>query len=257
MATGRTTPKHTRAYYDGFDFTGMSRTFGGLAATFEEAELTAPMGDAMRGYLPNHPMLTPGTLNVVLDNTATVGAHIAANTAGGSHVFTVAIGIRAAPAAGDPAYTGRFLQDAYTPLIASGAITADIPFGAWDAAELINYARPWGVVSHAAGAETAVNGSTGLDDNGAATTKGAYAVLHVIDGDGTATVSIEGAATNSDAAFDAAGDLITFAEADGTSPGPQIVALAPSASVFRYTRWQIAFNTATTMTFMLVFVRGN
>ena len=46
----------------------------------------------------------------------------------------------------------------------------------------------------------------------AASSSGGFGVLHVLSGDGTATLSIQAASENTDAAFDAAGDLLAFDE---------------------------------------------
>ena len=53
MATGRTLQKWVRAYIDGYDMSGYSRSAGVLGWNYNEADLTCQMSDAAMGYLPN------------------------------------------------------------------------------------------------------------------------------------------------------------------------------------------------------------
>ena len=80
-------------------------------------------------------------------------------------------------------------------------------------------------------------------------------MYQVFAGDGTATISVEDATTNSDANF-AALTGATSGEIDFSTPTAGIVAIGRTATVRRYLRWQISLNTATTVTFALAFVRA-
>ena len=73
--TGRTVQKHYRVYADGYNLSGMARTIGPIGVTYDEADLTAYMGDTVKGYLRNHAQSDLGALNAVFDNTATTGIH--------------------------------------------------------------------------------------------------------------------------------------------------------------------------------------
>jgi hypothetical protein len=252
MATGRTVNRWARVYADGYDLSGYTRTIGPLAWEFGEADVTAPMSDGVRGYLPDTPTVSIGAINAVYDNTATSGLQAVMGGAGVARILMVPIGIRAAPAAGDPVFCGAFLQNDYMVTEDGGAMVANLQFGAWDASALINYNKPWGVLVHALSAATGANSGTGIDDRGAATTAGGYMVYQVTAGNGTATISIDDSADNS-----------SFTALSGATTGSincavvqkGIIALGITATVRRYLRWQIALGTATTVTFATAFIR--
>jgi hypothetical protein len=166
------------------------------------------------------------------------------------------IGIRAAPAAGDPVFVGVFQQGAYKLVEEEGAAILNIPFSGWNINNLISYDKPWADLVHAHGAETAVNSGTADVDGAASSSKGGYGVLQVFAGNGTCTFSIEHSGTNTDGAFDSAGDLLAFDTTDATVPRAEIKSLGKTATVNRYLRWQISLGTATTVTFAIAFVRG-
>lgn len=257
MATGRTVARWARFYADGYDLSGYARTLGTLGQEFD-APLGAALSDEVQGALIGQGSLSIGTLNAFLDNTATSGLHVVANGAGARRVVMIPLGIRAAPAAGDPAFMGEFEQLAYFASPEQGGyVGVSIPFGQADAvAAHLAYQKPWGTLLHAKGAETAVNTSTGIDDNGAQTTRGGYLCYQAFAADGTATIKIQDASTNSDGSFgDLSGATSGVIDASST-PKSGIVALATTATVKRYLRWQIVLGTATTVTFALAFVRG-
>jgi len=255
MATGRTVSKYARVYMDGYDLSGYTRSIGPLDITFDE-ESGVTYGDPVTGAYAGHGMVSPGPLNGVFDNTATIGLHAAASGAGVKRDVLVALGIQSAPTEGDPAFMCEALQGAYKAEPAGGSLVgASIPFGPYSVtASTLLYARPWGYLEHALAAETAANTATGLDHTGAATAAGGYMMYHVTAGDGTCTLKIQDAATNLDGSF---GDLVSSGEIDASgAPLSGVVALGTTAAVKRYTRWQLSLNTATTVTFVLGFVRG-
>jgi len=251
MATGRTLQKWVRIYAGGYELCSDARSIGPLIWQYDIADLTT-MCDEVRGGLPVHARLGIGVLNGVMDNTAS-HLHDLPITSG-SHVVMIPIGIRAAPAAGDPVYNGRFYIDGYESTDDGGASVVNVPFGDWDVANLINYSKPWGILIHPLGAETAVNTAIGIDDRGAATALGGYMVYQVTAGNGTATIKVQDAATNTNPSFSdltgATSGVITAAA--GVSG---LVAIGVTADVRRYLRWQIVLGTATTVTFVVAFVR--
>jgi len=257
MATGRTVPKWIRFYMAGYDMSGYSRTVGPLKWEYEEVELTAQMGDAVKGYLPGRASISCGTLNGVFDSTATSGLHVIASTVATSEVVMIPIGIRAAPAAGDPVFMGEFVQLGYHAEESGGAIFANVPFGEWDVANLLSHHRskPWGILIHALAARTAANTAVGIDDYGAATALGGYMMYQVTAGNGTATIKMQDAATNSNVSFaDITG--ATSGELDCSAVQKGIVDLTATRDVRRYLRWQLTLGTATTLTFALAFMRS-
>lgn len=251
MATGRTVLKHIRVYVAGYDLSGYTRSPGPLVWQYDEADLTGI--EEIKGYLPDKATVTPSALNGILDNTDTVGLHEIIKTPGSSRVVMIPVGIRTAPAQGDPVFVGQYQQQTYM-LEGDTAAYINATFDEWDAAGMIAYDNPWGVLLHAKSAVTAVNSATGVDDNGASTTQGGYMVYQVFAGDGTATILTQHASTNSDGSF-AALSGATTGVIDCSSPTAGIVAISKTATVNRYLRWQITLGTATTVTFALGFVR--
>jgi len=251
--TGRTAAKFARFYMNGYDVSGHTRTFGPLVWTYDE-QGDAALSDEIKNYLAGHPMLSVGELNGFFDNTATTGLHIIASGAGVKRTVMCPIGMRAAPAAGDPVWCGEFTQLGYQEA-GEGIVGVNIPFGGWDNTGATKaYEQPWGVLLHANSAATAANSTTGAGiNNGAASAKGGYLAYQVFSGDGTATISIDDSADDSSyLALSGA----TSGELDCSSVQYGVVALGTTADVRQYLRWQIALNSATTVTFALAFVRG-
>ena len=252
--TGRTVNRWIRAYYDGYDVSGYTRSIGPLQLDYELPEMTC-YADAIKTYLPNHPNGSVGTLNGVLDNTAGALHALAQAGNGTSHIVTCVIGVRAEPLSGDPAFTGRFEQNSYQAVDASGAIAINAQFGMWDASNEINYANLWGMVLHANDTETTANTDVGFDnDQSAATTAfGGFFWYHLISADGSVTLSVDDAATNLNASFaplvGATSGLIAAAPAVG------IVAIGTTATVRQFLRWQLAFTGGSTATFVCGFNR--
>jgi hypothetical protein len=256
MSTGRTVSKWTRVYADGYDLSGMARAVGPLEITYDEADLTA-FADTVNGYLRNHAQVNVGTLSSVFDNTATTGIHAVMGTSGVVRTVLVALGMRGAPADGDPCFGGQFRQSGYQ-ANGEGGVMVSIPFSGWDAtAATLVYATPWGTLLHANAARTSgsgANAGTGFDNpTGGATTTGGYFLYQVLAGDGTATLSVDDSANNI-AFLPLAG--ATSGEIDCSAVQHGIVALANDADVRQYLRWQIDFNTANTVTFVSAFMRN-
>lgn len=253
MTTGRTIIKHTRIYVGGYDLSGYSRSIGPLAWSFDETDLTT-ITDAVKGILPGHAMFGVGTQNGVMDNTATSGLHtLMAAGAGSKYAVMIPIGIQAAPAQGDPAYCGEFELSSYM----SEGPYVNLQWAQPSVAgTTLAYKRPWGSLLHASGAETAVNTAVGIDDIGASSALGGYLMYQVFAGNGTATIKVQDAATNTNPSFaDITG--ATSGSVDCSTPRAGIVAIGTTAAVRRYLRWQIVLGTATTVTFALAFVRNN
>lgn len=250
---GRTVPRWVRVYMDGYDVSGYSRTIGPLKHEYEEADLTVQMSDAVMGVMPNLPSISPGTLNGVFDNTATSGLHALASPVPTSRIMTIPIGIQAAPLAGDSCFNGQFVQLGYSGELAGPSVYATVPFGEWDVENGLNYDQAWGKMVHVKAARTAANTGTHDVDGGAATAKGGYMVYHVFAGDGTATISIDDSADDSDwtALTNATTGVI-----DCSAVTKGIKQCLVGATVRQYLRWQLLKGTATTVTFAIAFVRG-
>jgi len=257
--TGRTLLKYVRVYIDGYDMSGYSRSVGPLAWEFEEVDLTCPMADAAKGYLPGQPTITPTELNGVFDNTATSGLHAVASVQNDDRVVLVAIGDRAAPVAGNPAFMGEFMQGGYHAEEDAGAVVAKVPFGPWEGSSLIDYGQPWGTLAHPnAAADSDGSDSDDFQDYGDSdgSAFGGYMVWHVTAGDGTATITMEHSTTEDDSDAAAISGLTT-GEIDCSSVQTGVaVTTSRTQQINQYTRWQISMNTATSVTFALGFVRA-
>lgn len=253
MATGRTVAKFLRCYADGYDMSGYSRSIGPLINTYDENE-DRTYGNQFVGGLPGTAMLGVGTLSAMLDNTATSGAFTVFKTTAKRDLM-VAIGIRAEPALGDPVYAGTFEQLGYMSSAGDGSVVAaDIPFANSGAQTSMLYDNPWGLLLHPKGAETGASTATGVDNvTGASTAFGGFMMYQVFAGDGTATLKVQDAGTNSDGSFS---DLLSSGSIDCSTVQHGVAVLARTATVARYTRFQIALGTATTVTFALSFHRA-
>lgn len=258
MATGRTVSKHVRIFMDGYSLACYATGIGPLANEWQTADVTT-LCDSVKGYLPNNASIKVGVLNGIFDNTATSGLHVVANGAGVTRIVSVPIGIRAAFGIGDPVFNAHAIQNSYQASEEGGAVTANVEFGEWAGnATTMLYPWPWGVVLNANTARTGANAATGGPESltGASTAFGGYMVYHVTASSNaahTATISVDDSADDS-----------TYLPLSGATTGvitvtagvSGVVALGRTATVRRYTRWQLALGTATSVTFLLSFVRA-
>jgi hypothetical protein len=197
----------------------------------------------------------------VFDNTATSGLHVIGSAIQSERVISVLIGDRAAPVAGNPVFCGQYTQLGYQAETDAGAVTATIPFGMWEAANLAGYQKPWGNVLLIKTAKTGANSSgTGVDQVGGATSKGGYMVFHVFTasaGGHTANIKVQHSVDEVDGNYGDLAGCATGVIDVGTAPISGIVKTTlHTTAVKQYLRWQIALGTATSVTFALSFVRG-
>lgn len=253
MGTGRTSLKHCRFYADGYDLSGDARDFGPLNWSFE-GEAMAGLNWDVVGSLLGQAEIQIGMLNGIF-NSDSDALHEVMNAANAERVVLAPIGIRAAPAAGDPAFCGKFAQKNYMGVPGSVMVTASMEFDKQYPASL-NYGIPWGVLLHAKGNETGVNSGTGVDGV-AATTEGGfmiYQIFSVTGASGSVVISVDDSANNSD--FLALSGATSGSISKASVPCAGIVQLGVTATVRRYLRWQIALTTLTGVNFALAFVRG-
>lgn len=250
---GRTVAKHTRVYIDGYDLSGAARDIGPLSVSFDEAELTA-MSDAVKGYLPNNAMVSAGTLNAIFDTTAN-SSHDRLQAAGVQRNVIVAIGDRAAPVIGDIAFAGQFNQREYKSDVSAGGVVMSVPLeNTIVTATQLLYPQAFGLILNNNVARTGANAGTGVGNpSDGQTLFGGWMAYQITAGNGTATLSVDDSADNS--AFSALSGATTgsITMAAGVSG---VVALGRTATVRRYLRWQLALGTATSVTFVLAFMRA-
>lgn len=256
MATGRTLARWTRFYLNGYDLSGDTRSLGPLAHAQEVEEMEA-LSWSVKGGLPGHNMVSIGTVNAILSMDGVDEIHDLFNSPGSDYPVMIPMGIRAEPAAGDPAFIAQLNQLSYTLDVATNSMTVSIETGGKPTTTALNHKKPWGVLLHAKAAATAVNDSTGIDDNGASSSYGGVMCYQCFFSDGTATIKVQHADTNEDGSFaDLTGATSGVVDFDSSS-GAGIVQTATNLTVNRYLRWQIVLGTATTATFALAFVRSS
>jgi hypothetical protein len=249
----RTHNKHVRVYVNGVDLSGYSRTIGPLAWMFG-AEPDAAMTDGAKNIVIGQGDIQAGVLNAFLDNDA---AGLFANKAQGTKNLLVAIGANAAPVAGDNIFAWKFEDTGYMAEQGSGFVAANLPFGGASYASTLTYKRPWGILLHASAARTAANTAVGIDDNAASSALGGIFIYHLLSSDGTVTLKVQDAATNTDGNFSDLSGATSGSITAAVTPQSGMVALGTTATVRRYLRWQLALGTATTATFVMGFIRNN
>jgi hypothetical protein len=254
MTDGRTILKYARVYIDGYDMSGYARTFGPLTCDFG-GESMAAISDPVMGWLPGPSTVGIGTLNAFLDNTAG-GLHALASGAGVKRTILIAQGMRAIPAAGDPAFMCELEQAGYSSDVSGIFTTVNIPFSNSVRSGALLYPKPWGILVHANAAETGANSANGIDLTDVSTLFGGYMTYQVLAAAGagnmTATISVEDSASLGSGYA----GLVTTGSINCITPVAGIVALARTATVRRYVRWQLALGTATSVTFALGFHRA-
>lgn len=264
MTTGRTTRKYTDVFIDGYDMTCYTRNIGPLDCVFQEG-MDDALCQAIVGAYLGQATISVGTLNGLFDNTSDTGIHALFKTPTTTdHAVMVPIGIQADPAQGDPVFMGNFVLENYQTAPQDTPVALTMKFGPTSPdSTTIAYAQPWGILLHANAAATTDNTAVGVDlaalgfGTSDASTDGGWMMYQVTAGagaGGTANIKVQEASTNEDADFT---DLLATGVIDvGTAPVAGIVALATTASVKQFVRWQVAFGTATSVTFSLAFVRG-
>jgi len=252
-----------RFYVDGYDISGYSRDIGEFGISHDDA-VDSSVTKAIKGHWIGQATVTPGVINAVLDDTAG-GLHASLRTSTDRDLM-VAIGKLAAPVDGDIAFCGQFPQNSYRGGgDATGLVAATLSLGEGQhGASTLGYACPFGRLLLAHAAKTAANSAVGFDNySGAATALGGWMMYQISaaagTGDITATLKVQHAATNLDGSFaDLLSSGVLNLGSGGTFGGPYsgVVALGHTADVYRYTRWQIALGTATSVTAAIAFMRA-
>jgi hypothetical protein len=250
---GRTHNKHIRVYVNGVDLSGYSRSVGALSWMFG-AQPDAAVTDGCKNILIGQADIQVAAINAFLDNDT---AGLFANKAQGTRTLSVAIGNNAAPLAGDPVFSWMFEDIGYQAQPGEGFVTTTLPFGEASYASTLTYRKPWGVCVSPKTTWTGANTAVGIDDNGASSALGGIFVYHLFSSDGTCTLSIEDAATNTNPSFAALSGATSGSITAAVSPKYGMVALGTTATVRRYLRPQIALGTATTLVAFFGFIRNN
>jgi len=251
----RTHNKHTRAYMNGVDVSGYTRSVGSLDWMFD-AEPDAAVTDECKNILVGKGDIQAGGYSAFLDNDA-AGLFTLASAGTQTINYMVAIGSNAAPVAGDSVFAWKFEQSSYSVEAGSGFVAVTVPFGGVSYASTLTYKRPWGVLLAPMAARTAANTAIGIDDIGAASALGGIFVYHAQTSNGTFTLTAQDATTNADGSFAAITGATSGSIDASVTPKSGMIALSTTATVRRYLRFQLALGTATTVTFASAFIRNN
>lgn len=249
----RINEKYTRLYSNGVDISGYASQIGSLDYLYGSSPQTA-MSDAVMNAIAGRATVSAGSINAFLDND-TAGLFVLANAAQSTQNLMVAYGTNAIPDAGNPVFCWGFEQTDYQVGGGDGFVPVTIPVSSASYASVLTHAKPWGVLIHPKGAETDVNAAVGLDDVGASSAKGGVFAYQLFSSDGTVTLKMQDAATNTDGNFSDLSGATSGSITAASSPKSGMVALGVTATVRRYLRWQLVFGTATTATFALAFIR--
>jgi hypothetical protein len=255
----RTHNKHIRAYVDGVDISGYTRSVGSLSWVFD-AEPDAAVTDEVKNILIGKCDIQAGAISAFLDNDA-AGLFVLAGKAAADHGtrnVMVAIGANAAPVQGDNVFAWKFEQTSYQMEQGSGFVAVSIPLGGASSQSTLTYKKPWGKLLHAKGTETAVNSAVGIDDYGATPPSlGGIFIYHLHSSiGGNITLKAQHADTNSDGDFaDITGATSGLIDAS-TAPKSGMVALTTALAIKRYLRWQVVFDVGTSATFTAAFIRN-
>jgi len=257
MTTGRTNPKWLRTYVDGLDISGVARQVGGYGVKFTDA-LDAAYADNVQNTLLGRGKMNCGPINAFLSPAAApTGLHELASSGIGTRHVMIAQGILGEPTQGDPCFAWIFEQGGYEVAQSADFVAVNVTLPDASAGGILSYAKPFGFLLHGKVAETAVNTSAGVDDNGAsASALGGIFAWQLFSSDGTVTLKAQDAtASNLNASFaDISGATSGSIDAT-TTPQSGMVALGSTAAVRKYIRWQLVFGTATTATFACMFIR--
>jgi len=258
MATGRTLSRWTRLYLNGHDLSGDARAVGPLVHGQEIEEMEA-LNWQVKGGLPNQEQIGIGSINAILSANGADDIHDVFATPGQECTVMIPVGMRAEPAAGDPAFLALINQLNYNLDIGINNITIGIDTGARPVNIPLSHTKPWGVLLHAKAAKTEANAAVGIDDNGAASANGGYLMFQIFAaaGSGTVIVKVQDAATNSDGSFSDLSGATSGEIAHTDIPTAGIVQIGTTATVRRYLRWQIVLDGITSVTFALAFVRSH
>ena len=230
----KTHSKNMRVLVGGANLSGDVRSVGSLGLTYAMAETSGLEADLVE-HLPGMADAAFGPLQALFNDTPAAvgpvrpGSHIILNVQG-EPLCSAFIGLGAAPIVGVPAYSQATLQTSYTVTGATGdAVVVNADFTT--RANSGNLAA-WGNAL-AVGVSTAVTVNLDSHDNGAQTTGGATAVLHITQSAGAMgandwAIEIEDSANNTD--FDVIGTFLS----DGSTATAESLAIA--GTIRRYTR---------------------
>jgi hypothetical protein len=242
---------------DGYDLSGDVTNVGELTTLFQD-EAVAGLNWGVKGTVLGRSTANVGPLNAILNMDAgRIHALTTFQTPAARNVM-IPIGIRAAPALGDPVFAGVFEQLKYGSTPGDNIAGVSMEFGSMDANAGINYGNQWGALLHPLGLESAANSANGVaDDTGLQTLFGGWMTYQITGyvGTGSVVIKVQDSATAGGVYADVTG-LATGSIAHTSMPTAGIIQIGTTATVRAFTRWQIVLTSLTSVTFALAFIRG-
>ena len=179
--TGKTSGRYARFLSNGYDLSGDMRSISAVGSRFNEADVTGWSDSVMQYLSDNGEVLLEG-FTALMNNTATATGP----TAAGANVLMVTtdsfynsvfLGIRSAPAIGNPSFASVFESGGFT--TSGGGGEAMVMQGTFYGSGIIApTAHVWGHAL-AVGTELTATGQGGSIDNGASSANGYIAIMHV------------------------------------------------------------------------------
>jgi hypothetical protein len=234
VTRGLTHTRYCKMLAGGANLTGDTRTLSGAGYSYTEADATGWTGTMLSH--PGRATLTLGSYQALYNTRAAAtgpiepGTHTTIATPE-ARIVTFILGIGEEPTIGAPAFSARALQLSYkadAPADDMVIINADFT---QEAATGIA-AKGWGQLLYN-GASVSSTTTAGSLDNGASTSAGAYAFLHITTSAG-AMGSNDWTITLEDSADDSSFSTIATFTADGSSATAEMQTIA--GTVDRYTR---------------------
>lgn len=241
MATGKNKlTRYARLYAGGYDLSGDARSIGSLLNSYDQADMTG-WANEVKNFMANGGRSVGIEGFQALANDASTGSFTALSTAGQSIVATMALGGGAAPTYGDVAYLVSSVQMEAPMNWDGGAATITASFMPSGNAYSVNADQPFGVVLYPLTSIDATTNGT-VVDNGAASSLGAHANIHVTaTSSGNFAMIVQQSTSGAFAGEETT--LATFTTTGGTITGERQTA---SGTVARYLRFR-AVRTAGTI----------
>jgi len=215
---------HIQVLVSGYELTGDSNSLS-ISDARDQHDVTS-FGDAVHNFINGQRLINIDHMGYLNPDTARSHPALKANSIEG--VISVLLGQNTAPVVGDPMYSLQSLQSEYK---ASPEVNKVIPFSA----KFGNKGNVGGWGAALAVPVTFTNSTNGSAvNNGAATSNGGAAFLHILTaaGSDTYTIKVQGSATGAFGGEQS--DLATFT-LDASALDSERVAIA--GSIPQYTRW--------------------
>lgn len=241
--TGKTHSRHLRVLLNGYNLSGDMRAISSFGTELDQDDATGWSDDVMQYMAGRGRVLMDGFTAIFNNETASTGPTIAgAHTvlSGVTEVYgSVFIGVRSAPAIGNPSFSAVFEKTAYS---VNGEAVPMVQATLGGSATLASSLSVWGHAL-AIGAALSATGTGDSVDNGASSSGGYIAFLHVTQtagamGSNTWAFEIEHSTNDSSfstlASFTLTGDTLTAERIEG------------SGTVNRYVRFKYTRTAGTT-----------